>query len=128
MKKYKTHLYCLIFLVVVISFFISCNEEMKFVKEKWEEQPNIGFTPPYREMMLKDLTAHHKLVGLKYSQIISLLGAPNFHDNASTSFGYDIIIDYGSDIDPVYTKTLDFNLSKDSIIISYKVKEWKKGQ
>jgi hypothetical protein len=93
---------------------------------KWDEQPDLAFTPPYREKMLKDLTTNHKLVGLKYSEIINLLGAPNFHDGASASFGYDIIIDYGSDIDPVYTKTLDFTFSEDSVITSFKVNEWKK--
>jgi hypothetical protein len=113
--------------VIIISFFVSCDNEMKFDKEKWDDQPNLGFTPPYRKKMLKDLTSNHKLVGLKYSEIISLLGAPNFHDSASASFGYDIVIDYGSDIDPVYTKTLEFIFSKDSTITSFKIDEWKKG-
>ena len=95
-----------------------------FDKVKWDEQPDLAFTPPYRKKMLKDLTTNYKLVGVKYSEIISLLGAPNFRD--SISFSYDIIIDYGSDIDPIYTKRLDFNFSKDSIIISCEVSEWKK--
>jgi hypothetical protein len=115
-----------IIIFIALVLFASCNNEMKFDKAKWDEQPNLDFTPPYRKKMLKDLTTHYKLTGLKYSEIINLLGAPNFQDNTSASFGYDIIIDYGSDIDPVYTQTLDFTFSKDSIITSYKVNEWKK--
>ena len=74
--------------------------------------------------MLKDLTTEHKLVGLKYSQLIELLGEPNFND--SSSLAYKIIEDYGHDIDPVYTKNLDFTFLKDSTITSFKVYEWKK--
>jgi hypothetical protein len=93
---------------------------------KWDEKPDLVFTPPYRKKMLKDLTTNHKLVGLKYLEIIRLLGAPNFQDSATASFGYDIIINYDSDVDPIYTKTLNFTISKDSVIISFKVNEWKK--
>lgn len=110
----------------MISLFSSCNNEIKFDKVKWDEQPDLAFTPPYRNKMLKDLTTNYKLEGLKYSEIISLLGAPNFHDIASASFGYDIVVEYGLDIDPIYSKTLDFTLSKDSVIASFKVNEWKK--
>ena len=114
----------MIHFAALVFLLSSCNNEIKFDKVKWDDQPDLAFTPPYRKKMLKDLTANYKLVGLKYSEIISLLGAPNFHD--SLSFGYDIIIDYSSDIDPVYTKTLDFTFSKDSIITSFKINEWKK--
>lgn len=124
--QYKKYILKTILFAVLISLFSSCNNEIKFDKVKWDEQPDLAFTPPYRKKMLKDLTTNHKLVGLKYSEIISLLGAPNFHDSAAASFGYDIIINYGSDIDPIYTKTLDFTFSKDSTITSFKVDEWKK--
>jgi hypothetical protein len=40
---------------------------------------------------------------------------------------YPIITDYGSDIDPIYTKSLVLYLNKDSIITHYKVEEWKKS-
>ena len=79
---------------------------------------------PYRNKMLKDLTSNYKLVGLKHSEIVNLLGDPNFSD--SSSFAYEVIEDYGSDIDPVYTKNLDFEFGKDSIITAFKIAEWKK--
>lgn len=124
MTRYKKYIFRTIFFGALSFLLSSCNNEIKFDKMKWDEQPDLAFTPPHRKKMLKDLTTNHKLVGLKYSEIVSLLGVPNFHD--SISFGYDIIIDYGSDIDPIYTKTLDFAFSKDSTITSFKVDEWKK--
>ena len=124
--KYQKYTFKPIFFALLISFFSSCNNEIKFDKVKWDEKPDLVFTPPYRKKMLKDLTTNHKLVGLKYLEIIRLLGAPNFQDSATASFGYDIIINYDSDVDPIYTKTLNFTISKDSVIISFKVNEWKK--
>lgn len=104
--------------------FSSCNSEIKFDKAKWDEYPDLAFSPPYRNKMLADLTTHHKLTGLHYSELIDLLGKPNFKD--SSFIGYTILVDYGSDIDPVYTKKLDFNFSKDSVITSFRIGEWKK--
>ena len=39
---------------------------------------------------------------------------------------YDIITDYGHDIDPVYTKELIFRFDNDSLVIDYKIREWEK--
>ena len=72
--------------------------------------------------MLSDLITNHKLIGLKYSQIVELLGEPDFKD----SLCYSIIVDYGTNIDPVYTKNLNFTFSMDSIITSFNVQDWKK--
>ena len=113
-------------LAALVFLFSSCSNEEKFNKEKWNERTDPAFPPPYRKTMLKDLTTNHKLVGLKYSQLIELLGEPNF--NNTNSLAYKVIEDYGHDIDPVYTKNLDFTFSKDSVITSFKVDEWKKGQ
>jgi hypothetical protein len=74
--------------------------------------------------MLKDLTTNYKLVGITYSELVSVLGVPDNKD--SSSLTYKIVVDYGMDIDPVYTKNLDFIFSDDSIITSLKVIEWKK--
>ena len=79
---------------------------------------------PYRNKMLKDLTTNYKLVGLKRNEIINILGEPNSTD--SISFAYNVIEDYGGDIDPVYTKDLDFKFDHDSLITSFKITELKK--
>jgi len=74
------------FLILVA---LSCNAEIKFDKEKWSERYDIDFPSPYREQMLSDLLRNHKLVGLKYPQLIETLGSPNFSD--SNSIGYTIL-------------------------------------
>ncbi|WP_118976528.1 hypothetical protein [Taibaiella koreensis] len=74
--------------------------------------------------MLDDLMKNHKLIGLKYNQLIDSLGEPNYLEDSIIS--YRITEDYGSDIDPVYVKTLQFSISRDSIVTSFKIKEWKK--
>lgn len=95
---------------------------MKFNKRKWNEADDPGFPPPARNRMLADLLHNYKLKGLKYNELIDLLGQPNAHD--STSINYDIVIRYAG-IDPNYVKSLTFDLSKDSVITAYHVEEWK---
>ena len=97
--------------------------KMKFDKTKWAVQ-EIGFTPPYRSQMLSDLVEHHKLSGMTYNDVINMLGQPNAADSAS--FSYDIVVDYGSDIDPVYVKYLEFVIAKDSVVTAIRIKEVRK--
>jgi hypothetical protein len=111
-------------ILILLSFFLnSCNREIKFNKIKWSEY-NDGIASDYRNKMLTDLTTNYKLVGLKYLRLVDLLGNPDYTDD--TSLSYFVIVDYGFDIDPVYTKNLDFTFSKDSTITSYKLEEWEK--
>ena len=100
----------------------SCNQSIKFDSSKWNIKDDIEYS--YRDKMVEDLTANNKLIGLRYSQLIKLLGNPQVEDSLRIS--YKIIDKYGNDIDPVYSKYLDFTFSKDSIIISFKINEWEK--
>ena len=84
----------------------------RFTKE--EQKKRDAEARKQRQKMLTDLTTNYKLTGLKYSQLIDLLGIPDSKDSSSLS--YKIIVDYGNDIDPVYAKNLDFTFSKDSVI------------
>jgi hypothetical protein len=115
MPKYGITLFAIILL--------GCNYQIKFDKVKWQQHEDAGQPSAYRKSMLKDLITNYKLIGMKYPEVVELLGEPNFKD--SSSFGYNIVVDYGYDIDPVYTKTLDFTLSKNFTITSFKVDEWK---
>ena len=116
--------FSLIILQFVVLILFSCsNKQLKFNKGKWNEQMDPIFPSSYRPKMLTDLTSNYKLVGYKYSQLVELLGIPDYKD--SSSLTYKIVVDYGYDIDPVYTKNLDFIFSKDSIITSFKIYEWK---
>lgn len=109
---------------VIIALLVACNnnKQVKFDKSKWTLKNDMEY--PFRRQILNDLTTNYKLIGLNYSQLIELLGRPNYKD--SVSVAYIIVENYGLDIDPVYTKNLDFTFSKDSIITSFKVNEWKR--
>ena len=80
---------------------------------------------PYRDGMLDDLTNNQKLIGLKYREAVKLLGESNYTEE-DISLTYNIITDYGSDIDPVYIKTLQLEFNRDSTLTSFHVKEWRK--
>ena len=121
MKEGKYKMLRLMFIIFTLLLF-SCNNNEKFDSNKWSTKDDMVY--PYRNSMLKDLTTNHKLIGLKNYQLINLLCRPNYKDE--TSLAYITLEDYGSDIDPVYTKNLDFTFSKDSIITSFKIDEWKK--
>ena len=120
MKGIKYKFVQLLFSILIL-LLVSCNNK-RFDSIKWSTKYDMTY--PYRNSILKDLTSNHKLVGLKYNQLINLLGRPNFKDD--TSFAYIVVEKYGNDIDPVYTKNLDFTFSKDSIITSFRVNDWKK--
>jgi hypothetical protein len=111
-------------LAAFILTMFSCNKQIKFDKNKWNEQTDPLFPSSYRPKMLNDLTTNYKLIGLSYHQLIERLGMPDNKESSLVS--YKIVVEYGSDIDPVYTKDLKFTYSKDSSITSFKVVEWKK--
>jgi hypothetical protein len=113
-------------LLFIIVLFASCYniQQEKFDKVAWSESEDPAFPPSHRKNMIKDITSNYKLIGIKYNDLVRLLGVPNFRN--SGIIGYDVDIDYGSDIDPVYIKNLLFTFSKDSVITSFKIHEWKK--
>ena len=80
---------------------------------------------PNRDNMLNDLIHNQKLKGLTYKQLIDKIGEPEKNAGDITIVYYDILTDYGYDIDPVYIKTLDFKLDKDSIVSDFRVNEIK---
>ena len=108
-------------LMVVVSNW-SCNQSMDFDSAKWKMKEDTEY--PYRNKMAGDLTKNHKLVGLRYNQVIELLGIPQYEDSSRIS--YLVFEDYGSDIDPIHTKYLNLALTKDSIVTSFKIDEWRK--
>lgn len=111
-------------LSIVMIFTASCTQNVDFERTKWVERTDPIYPSAYRSAMLKDLTTNHKLIGLSCSQLINYLGDPDAKENNSVF--YTIAVDFGSDIDPVYSKELEFSYSKDSTITSFKILEWKK--
>lgn len=62
--------------------------------------------------------------GLEIPDLTKLLGNPDNGDSVSVT--YQIELDYGFDIDPVYSKKLYFFFAKDSLVTSYEIEEWRK--
>lgn len=116
-----------IYITIAILFLSSCDKlssDKKFNKTEWMRIVDSGFVNADRNKMVNDLIKNYKIENIKYSELIELLGEPNYKDSASLQ--YTLIMDYGNDIDPVYVKSLQFTMSKDFVIKSYEIKEWKK--
>ena len=114
-------------LIIILSFILlsfACNP--KFEKTGWLYQGDVGIYPN-REIMLNDQTENNKLKGLTYRELIAKIGPDeNFKSGYDTCIFYSIVTDFGWDIDPVYTKDLVFKFNKDSVVVDYEIKEWKK--
>src|SRR4051812_34119195 len=111
-------------LILVAIVLLSCQQQMKFDKVQWQLKDDPAFPPQSRKAMLKDLQSNYKLEGMRRSQIVELLGEPDHQDDSSIT--YKIEEKYGSDIDPVYTKTLEVKLNVDKKVKDVNVSEWKK--
>lgn len=76
--------------------------------------------------MLKDLMNNHGLKGLNYTQLIDLLGEPDkYSDEEPSTVTYNIVSDYGRDIDPIFLKNLEVKFSSDSIVTDLNINEIK---
>jgi len=112
-----------LFLFIVVGF-ISCQSQKKFDPIQWRTVEDPAFPPQSRKAMLKDLLDNYKLKSMSQSQVFNLLGEPDY--SSDSAIIYKIVEDYGSDTDPVYTKTLDITLNKDKTVQSIDVQEWRK--
>lgn len=102
----------------------ACQPKLKFNKAKRNCKSDTEY--PYREAMLDDLLKRYLLKGLIYKELAIKIGEPiRALDNLEYAY-YNIITDYGPDIDPVYTKILSIRLNKDSVVTDLKVEEWNK--
>lgn len=118
MKTFK------IFSLFLIAGLFSCETQTKFDKVKWSTKEDPAFPPQSRKSMLKDLQTNYNLIGMEKSKLINLLGQPDFANDSTLS--YKIIQEYGADIDPVYTKTLEIKLTDDKTSKEVNIQEWKK--
>ncbi|MGY3213596.1 hypothetical protein [Mucilaginibacter sp. HD30] len=114
---------CILLSLFLLLILQSCTLNTAYKKDLWVDGDS-GFPSQHRESMLQDLTKNYKLKGLTKTELFNLLGPSDHIENNYVC--YNIIVDYGSDIDPVYTKTLEFNLVGDSVVNSFSVIEWKK--
>jgi hypothetical protein len=97
--------------------------QIKFSKGLWNKKNGLGYYDA-RNSMLHDILENHEFSGKSISDLREFFGnAPNHSFNDSIVVQYNIITDFGRDIDPVNTKDLLFYLDSDSIVTSCVVVE-----
>ena len=115
----------LLVFIIVAAFVCSCNSDRKFDKTSWQQRDDLGMYSERKEMM-KDLMNNYQLKGLTYKQLIDLLGEPeSYSDGEPNIVTYNIVTDYGRDIDPVYIKNMEVKISSDSIVTDVNINEIK---
>lgn len=103
---------------------VNNNIESKFDTQKWKEKDKMGYNN-HRNEMLQDLVRNYSLTGKHYNDIVSLLGNTKIYMHKGKLMAtYNVFTDFGTDIDPVYTKSMYFYFNNDSIVTSYEVYEW----
>lgn len=108
--------------LALIVLLASCGQ--RFDKNGWNIHGDMG-TWPNRNEMLNDLLKNHQLKGLTYHQLVETVGKPEIDINDPYKAYYDVDIKFAGGTSPVYNKYLIMRMSKDSVITSVEVKEWK---
>ena len=99
-------------MLTICTLFADCKRNIAFNKKGFSIRGDIG-SYPNRDRMLNDLIQNQKLRGLTHKQLVDKIGEPEKNTFGDTSIlYYDILTDYGYDIDPVYIITLEFKLIK----------------
>jgi hypothetical protein len=112
------------FLILFIFLLFSCGiEDKKFDKTTWNEKNDMFFAN--REKMVKDLMENHLKKGMTYEEVIDLLGqTESYQDDPPNTICYEIMVDYGWNIDPQKGKTLYIEFSRDSTVKNVRLEKW----
>lgn len=107
--------------VVLIFVIISCKNEMKFNSKDWNEREDLFYSK--RKFVVNDLITNHLKVGMRYDEIIRLLGKPSYESiQENSEIHYEILEKYGWNIDPEEIQYLDIKLNKDSTFASSNIR------
>ncbi|MCW1147591.1 hypothetical protein [Flavobacterium lacisediminis] len=108
----------------ILLFLASCGKkEKQFDKSTWNLRDDITYSN--RESMVADLIENHLQEGMTYKELIDLLGKPeNYSDIKQNTVAYEIMVDYGWNIDPVAGKTLLIEMTNDSLVKNIKLDKW----
>jgi len=93
--------------------FLSCQNDIPFNSEKWNEKGIDWQLSDTREKMISDLISSDTLLGMNSDQIIKLLGEPEFEKEKSLE--YLIREKYSWNIDPDYIKYLIIEMNEKDI-------------
>ncbi|WP_412464411.1 hypothetical protein [Flavobacterium mekongense] len=100
---------------------VECVTKMKFDKSLWLKNLKRDCYRD-REKMLYNFLDTHKIKGLKYSEIVNLLGTTEIVSTShSTHLRYIVTTKKDSTIEKKYSTELLISLDKDSIVQSYMV-------
>lgn len=114
--------------ILFVSFLIisGCSKYEKFEKNKWNQKNDLGYYD-YRESMLDDVVKNYQLKGKSIQQLRSMFGDLDiFSEKIGCQIQFNIITEFGTNIDPIYSKDLIFKLNADSIIVDIQVTEFKR--
>ncbi|HNU55537.1 MAG TPA: hypothetical protein PKN30_03035 [Flavobacteriales bacterium] len=108
-----------------------CDQNIPFEKSGWQKKFDGDY--PNRDAMVRDLMDHHKLTGLTTRAITELLGEEDRVElverpkaEGRNYMTYQVLEDFGWDIDPVHTKYLVLEFNQDSVVTKVDLLEWKK--
>lgn len=112
--------------LIIILIFVSCKQEqIKFNRSRWNTRNDIDYN--HRELMIEDLSKNYLKPGMKFTETEKLLGINKLSEERdSLQLQYEIYTNFGSDIDPIETKSLIVNFNSDSTLTSIRVDHWKK--
>jgi opacity protein-like surface antigen len=116
---------CFLILFTLILSITSCLKKTEFNKEKWNKRNSMGYHF-YRDEMLDNLLKTQELKGKNLNELKNIFGIVEVDTFDNLSYiNFNIVTDFGFDIDPVYTKDLILELN-DSIVQKVRVEIWNK--
>lgn len=119
-------------LLLVLSICLTgCDRAVPFEKSGWQKKFDGDY--PNRDAMVQDLLDNHTtLVGLTTRSMTDLLGEEDRVDlvgkpkaEGRKYMTYQVLEEFGWNIDPVHTKYLVLEYNEDSIVTKVDLLEWK---
>ncbi|MBL7985778.1 MAG: hypothetical protein JNM91_12305 [Flavobacteriales bacterium] len=113
-------------LIVISICLTGCDRSIPFDKDGWQKKSD--FIYPLRDAMVQDLIGNHQLMGLTTQEARDLLGETDHTElgDMPNYLTYQVLLDFGWDIDPVHTKDLVLEFNEDSIVTKVDLLEWKR--
>ncbi|MGV3612870.1 MAG: hypothetical protein ACO1N0_18055 [Fluviicola sp.] len=91
--------------------------EQKFNKRIWNEIDG-SYNP--RDPMVKDIMENHLYIGMKYADVINLLGDSTMKMDKNQTISYEVYFDNYTELN----KCLTIQFTNDSLVKSFKKVEW----